>query len=473
MRLLAPLSLILLAACGGSVGDGGGPTDPSGPTVPPSPVRVSMDTGQVLRVVDAGAVLGGNLGIWVAPSTLAPPTDRYVRERGARLVRGPGGNLSNNYCWVTQRVSDNNHVVWDDWSWGLRVEQYLVFVSRVGGRPLYSLNPFDHTIDGQRHSAVEEARALVRYFVSRGQSGAYYEVGNENDGEWNRMLSPPEYVEAFVRLAEAVKDEDPSARMMGPVGSGESPSWRNGFLDGLAARGKVGLLDYFSFHYYGGWISGSNSAGIDLSTPQRIPGFVADIRRKLARVGAPDAGVALTEYNAAIWDDGTTRGQLSIEQALWLADTAGVLFRAVDAGNVWIDLSGDDPHALLSDQSSPPAPTANYWPMLLVGRTLGFGRRDPSVSVVETSVDLPASRATAYAALGSDGRLAILMVNKGEPLSASISLGGRGCSPVEGLRVDPETHAAGNGPAGHTATCASGTVTTDLPRLSAVGLVLN
>jgi len=470
MRPVAPiLFLALLTCCGGSGGDDGSPTDPTSPS---GPVRVSVDATQTLRIVDSGAVLGGNLGIWVAPSNLAPPTDRYVVERGARIVRGPGGNLSNNYCWVTQRVSDNDHVVWDDWSWGIRIDQYLGFVDRVGGRPLYSLNPFDHTIDGQFHSAAEEARALVRHFVSRGQAGAYYEVGNENDGSWNPMLSPPEYVDAFIALAEAVKAEDPSARMMGPVGSGESPSWRDGFLDGLAARGKVGLLDTFSFHYYGGWISGSNSAGINLSSPQLIPGFVAEIRRKLASVGAPDAGVALTEYNAAIWDDDTTRGQRSIEQALWLADTAGELFRVIDVGNVWMDLSGDDPHALLTDGSSPPARTSNYWPMLLVGRTLGLGRRDRSVSVLEATADLPTSRITAHAASGSDGRLGILLVNKGGPLAASIALTGRACSAVTGLRVDPDTHAAGSGLAGHPATCASGTVSTELPRLSAVGLTL-
>ena len=468
--LLLALLLALVIACGGSGGDGGGPANPTTPT---GAVRVSIDVGQILRIVDSGAVLGGNLGIWVAPQALAPPTDRYVIERGARIVRGPGGNLSNNYCWVTQRVSNNDHVVWDDWSWGLYVDHYLDFLHRVGGRALYSLNPFDHTIDGQRHSAVAEARALVRRMVSRGQAGAYYEVGNENDGSWNRMLTPEEYVEAFVTLAEAVKSEDASARMMGPVGAGEGAQWRDAFLNGLAARGKVGLLDYFSFHYYGGWISASNSTNVSLSNPQLIPGFVADIRSRLAAVGAPNAGVALTEYNAAIWDDNTTRGQRSLEQALWLVDTTGELFRVIDIGNVWMDLTGDDPHALLTDGSSPPARTVNYWPMLLVARTLGFGWRDPSVAVLQTSADLPTNRVTAYAASGSDGQLGILLVNKGDPLSASISLTGRGCSAVTGLRIDADTHAASTGPASHAATCSSGTLSVELPRLCAVGLVLD
>jgi hypothetical protein len=431
-----------------------------------------VDVNRVLRLADSGAVLGGNLGIWVTPASLAPPADAYIVERGARVVRGPGGNLSNNYCWVTQRVSDNDHVVWDDWSWGLRVDDYLAFLDRTGGRALYSLNPFDHTIDEASHSAVDEARGLVRRMVSWGQVGAWYEVGNENDGEWNRMLTPDEYVGAFIALAEAVKAEDPSARLMGPVGSGESAEWRDGFLDGLAARGRVALLDDFSFHYYGGWISASNTAGVDLTSPQRIPGIVAAIRDKLAAVGAPDAGVALTEYNAAIWDSNTTRGQRSIEQALWLADAAGELFRTVDVGNVWIDVSGDDPHGMLNDSSGMPTRTGNYWSMLVVGRSLGFGWRDPVVSVIDATADLPSSRATAYATSGSDGRLGILLVNKGDSLDATITLSGRECSASAGLRFDADIHAAGGGPAEHAATCSGGTVQVALPRLSVVGLVL-
>jgi hypothetical protein len=388
------------------------------------------------------------------------------------VLRGPGGNLSNNYCWVTQRVSDNDHVVWDDWSWGLRVEDYLDVLARIGGRALFSLNPFDHTIDGQLHFAADEARALVRLFLSRGQAGAYYEVGNENDGSWNRMLTPEEYVEAFIRLAEAVKSEDASARMMGPVGAGEGGEWRDGFLDGLAARGKIGLLDVFSFHYYGGWISNSNSNNVSLANPQLIPGFVADIRARLDQVGAPDAGVALTEYNAAIWDEGATRGQRSIEQALWLADVAGELFRVIDVGNVWMDLTGDDPHALLATTSTPPVRTPNYWPLYLVGRSLGLARRDPAVSVLAVSTDQPTDRLTAYATSGDDGALGILLVNKGDPLAATISLTGKSCSAISGLRFDAAAHGAGAGPAEVAATCSEGTISVDLTRLSVLGLRL-
>ncbi len=480
-RPTAPPFTSLVAGCSAlaavlfavGCGSGSSPAAPSStPTPPAAAVHGTVDATRVLRTVDSGRVLGGNLAVWVAPQALNGPTGSYLVERGARLLRFPGGNLSNSFCWVTMRASDKDLVRWDDWSWGTGVEAYLAFVGSVGGEAMYSLNPFDHVIDGRTHSALDEARQLVRLLVSRGHAGAFYEVGNENDGSWNPMLTPSQYVERFVTLGEAVKREDPSARLMGPVGSGTEAAWRDGFVDGLADRGRLSLLDYFSFHYYGGWISNSNSAGIDLAAPQRIPGYVQAIRDKLAARGAAGAGVALTEYNAAIWDTGATRGQYTIEQGLWLADTAAELFGCVDLGNVWIDLAGDDPHGMLNAQTTPPSRTKNYWPMYLVARTLGLGRREAAVEVLATTTELPTTRATVHAVRGSDGTLGVLLVNKGEALAAGLTLTGRPCSTPSALLLDANAYSAGTGPASHTASCTGGTLTVDLPRLSAVGVVL-
>jgi hypothetical protein len=465
----AVLACLLLSACGGG---GDSPTGPGTPSTSASKVRVAVDTSRVLRTVDSGRVLGGNLGAWVVPSKLNDPTGSYVIERGARLLRFPGGNLANSFCWETMRASDKDLQKWDDWSWGTGVEPYLAFLGSVGGEPLYSLNPFDHVIDGRSHRALDEARSLVRLFVSRGYAGAFYEVGNENDGSWNPMLSPPEYVDRFIAFAEMVKREDPSARMLGPVGSGTEAAWRDGFIDGLAAQGKLSLLDYFAFHYYGGWISNTNSAGIDLSGPQRIPGYVTAIRERLAARGGANVGVALTEWNAAIWDTGATRGQSTIEQGLWLADTAGTLFRSLDLANVWVDLTGDDPHGLLSDRATPPTRTKNYWPVYLAGRTLGLGRRDATVDVLDATLDVAATHATAYAVRGRDGALGILLVNKGDALSAEISLAGRSCSTPAALKLDSGLYDASSGPAPQAATCTGSTLALELPRLSVVGVVL-
>ena len=86
---------------------------------------------------------------------------------------------------------------------------------------------------------------------------------------------------------------------------------------------------------------------------------------------------------------------------------------------------------MLNGDVSPPLRTKNYWPLYVVSRTLGLGRRDPAVDVLSASGDQATSRATVYAVRGKDGALGILLVNKGEALAAEVSLSGRSCSTPE------------------------------------------
>ncbi len=370
----------------GSGADGAG--DPIS-TPPAETAHLTVDAAAARRTVDSGLVLGGNLGLWVRPDRLAPPTDRYIADRGAGLLRFPGGSMASRFCWRTMRVQQDSGG-WDLWSWGTTLEDYLAFLRTTRARPLYGLNPFDHTIDGAFHSAAEEAQALVAHMVASGFPGAHYEVGNEH--EWCcPVLTPAEYVDVFVRIGQAVRRADPTARLVGPVTSSPNAEWRDGFIDGLANRSQLGLLDTFSFHYYGAWLASWNSDGIDLSQPQLLSAEIAKIRAELDSAGAGHVGVAVTEYNAAIWD-GVTRGANSMEQALWLADAAGELFESADLANVWIDLSTEQPHALLFDATLPVTRSRNYWPFVLVAQTLGFGRRDPTVGVLRTTSDRPTTR---------------------------------------------------------------------------------
>jgi len=464
-RLLVALALpIGLAACGGEAAPLSPQATPTG-----QPFHATVDVRSAVRTVDSGEVLGGNLGLWVLPAHLASPVDSHIADRGARLFRYPGGQ-ADQLCWQTMRVKSSDTASWDFWSWATNVDDYVAFLRRVGGRPLVGLNFFDHTIDGQFHDGVAEARALVRHLVTAGFPGACYELGNELD--WNASVNVDLYTERFVAYAEAVKSVDPTARMAGPVTSSLVPSWRDGFIDGLAARGKIRLLDVFAFHYYGGWFASWNADTIDLAKPQVLGNDLEALRQKLAAAGAPAARIAVTEYNAGIWDK-VTRGQGSIQQALWLADACGELFDHADMATIWVELSAVTDHALLDDSVTPASRTTNYWPMLLAGQTLGFGRHDPAVSVLAVSGDLPTSRATIHAVRAGDGRLGILLVNKGEALSVEIALANRACSAATGRRIDEASTGANSAPVTMPVTCQAGALSLEMPRLSAVGVVLD
>ncbi|MDH7513690.1 MAG: hypothetical protein QHH14_12160 [Clostridiales bacterium] len=434
-------------------------------------VVVTVAWSPVMRQTEPGLVFGANLGAWVSHTKLGTATRDLIKALRPSVARFPGGNLSNNYCWVTQKVSGNDHLVWEDWSWGIDVGRYIAFLKDIGCVPMFSLNPFDHTIDGETHSAASEAAALARVFVANGFSGAYYEIGNENDGSWNPMLSINDYTDRFIILAGAVKAVDPAARSMGPVVSGYNTTWINGFLNRLAALGATDLLDWISYHHYGGWISNSNQNGIDLNDPQNYGNQLNAVRGALDSRGLSRVKIAVTEINAAIWDTGCTRDQFTIKQGLWLADALGVSLRGADAANVWIHLHpGADPHSLIDDGANPPRPTKNYWPVALTAQTLSGIDPASKVDVLAATPDVAASLLTSYAVRKADGSLGVLIVNKsGQALEVAVDLPTSPQS-VAGRRIGRAEYESLSGPAQVSVRLGSRRARLAVPATSIVGL---
>jgi hypothetical protein len=463
-RLVAPLFLSFAALALMACQQTGTPADDEPDTV------MTVDGNSVLRTVEPGLIFGANLGAWVSEAKLGTATQTLIEALRPSIARFPGGNLSNNYCWVEQKVSDNDHLVWDDWSWGTDIHEYIAFLKSVGCVPMFSLNPFDHTIDGEAHSAASEAEELARLFVDEGFAGAYYEVGNENDGSWNPMLSVNDYTDRFALLIRAVKTIDPTARSMGPVASGNI-TWINGFLDRLALLGATELLDWVSYHRYGGWISNSNSNGIDLDDPQVYADDLATIRAGLDSRGLGRVKIAVTELNAAIWDTGCTRGQFTIEQGLWLADALGVSLLKADGANVWIHLHpGSDPHSLIDSEATPPAITKNYWSVALPAQTLSSSDPAEPVEVLALTKDLGDSVMTGYVVRKADGGLGILIVNKsGRSWDVAVNLPAIPQG-VVGRRISSAEYDAASGPAQVSTTIDLRKVKFTVPAKSAVGL---
>jgi len=428
-------------------------------------------SGSSSRSIEPGLIFGANFGAWVLDTKLGASTRDLVKALRPSVARFPGGNISNDFCWVTQKVSGNDHLVWEDWSWGIDVHEYLAFLKTIGARPMFSLIPFDHTIDGQPHFAVTEADGLARLFVSQGFPGAFYEVGNENEGDWNPMLSLNDYTDRFVLLARAVKTVDPAAQMMGPVVSSYNMTWIAGFLDRLATLGATALLDWISYHHYGGWISNSNSNGIDLDDPQALAGELMNIRGALAARGLSRVKIAVNEMNAAIWDTGCTRDQFTIKQGLWLADALGASLEGADAANVWIHLHpGSDPHSLIDSEATPPVVTKNYGPVALAAQTLSATDPTAAIEVLGVLSDKPASVLTGYAVRKAGEGLGVLLINKSDrSLSVAVDLPFIP-SAVTGRKIGAAEYTAASLPVSWPVTVHSLRATVTVPATSIVGL---
>ncbi len=333
--------------------------------------NMTINVSNVMRTVTPGIIMGGNMGAWVGGGLLTGQVSNYFAETGPKIMRFPGGNIANSYCWQTDKLSNTSTHNWDDWSWGTSISQYVNFIKEIGCAPLYSVNPFSHTINGTNHNYTNEAIELVKFMATNGLPGGYYEVGNENDGSWNPMLSIPDYVSNFIELAAAMKSQDPSIKMMGPVVSGYNTAWIDGFISQLNSKGKLNLLDYFDYHYYGGYIANDNTNMIDLNNPQNLAAQIQYIRNKLNSYGGASVKIAVTEYNASIWS-GTTRDQFTIENALWLVQFICEIFKYTDLADIWITMhTAGDPHTMIEDTSS--TRTKNYWMSYFVNKIFTGG----------------------------------------------------------------------------------------------------
>lgn len=383
--------------------------------------QLAIDGNGYLREdeVDPGLILGGNTGAWSGKLTY-PESGELMKGLGHGILRFPGGDAANDYCWVYELEEGED--------WKVKIDEYVAFLKDNDMEPLFGVNIFDHGVNGVWHNALEEAVALVKYMEENGLGGGYYELGNENDGPWNahdgQQLTIEEYLEKYIPIARAMKEADPTIKLLGPAVSGydnqkQHKPYIEGFIEGM--RGHGDLVDYFSYHYYGEtWIDQSNNNRINLTRPQELAGQAGDIRSRLAAAGLSHVKLAITEYNAAVWGESDV-DKCVIEQGLWLADFIGEAFCHLDLATVWISLTPaydpvrrpkGDPHALIDEGADPPCPTQNYWPCALAFKALANEDRDKPVRVLQVNSPASTNQMTVYATKAVDNSWAgVMLIN--------------------------------------------------------------
>ena len=367
--------------------------------------------------VHPGFILGGNVGSWSA-NLINPKSGELMKGLGHGIIRFPGGDAANDYCWIYELEEGED--------WRINIDEYIAFLKENEMKPLFGVNIFDHERSDVQHNALEEAVALVEYMKEQGLGGGYYEIGNENDGAWNahdgQQLTIDKYLEKYFLFAEAMKEADPEIKLLGPAVSGYDADYHKPYISGFIEEmsGKGELVDYFSYHYYGDtWINHNQHHGIDLNKPQLLAGQVQDIRSRLAAAGLSHVKLGITEYNAAVWGDGDV-DKCVIKQGLWLADFIGEAFSHLDLATVWISLTpaynpvtkpDGDPHALIDESAVCPA--KNYWPCALAFKVLANADRNNPLHVLQVDSPAPTSQMTVYATKAADDSWAgVMLINK-------------------------------------------------------------
>jgi len=179
---------------------------------------------------------------------------------------------------IGTRSGDFARTDWTNIKWNF--ESFIDYVKNMpNGRAVIDVNLGLGT--------PEEAAAWVRYAnKTKGYNIHDWQIGNENDGDWEEAgpLSARQYTAKFLAFARAMKAVDPTIHIHGPLHSGDEvnlrgdgtysgKSWLNTFLKlvGEAERhDKKTYLDAVDFHTYPYWAKENLNAHAMLGASSRL-----------------------------------------------------------------------------------------------------------------------------------------------------------------------------------------------------------
>jgi alpha-N-arabinofuranosidase len=396
-----------------------------------SRILLTVDAGTPLRQLD-GRHLGINTAAWDyqlgAPGTL----DR-VRASGAKFFRFPGGSTSNAYHWEQNRIGSSKT--------GSDTTQFMKMVQAAGGQAIITVNYSTGT--------PAEAAAWVRFAnVQNKYNIRYWEIGNENYGNWEPGSHDPlVYARRFGEFVAAMKAVDPTIKI-GMVGTysrntqADEPGyggWSPKVLKALTVR-----PDFYVVHYYPQtrWSGTPHEDDANLLQYPKDWQTITQIVRGMLNeyLGDAAAGVEIlaTENNSVSGNPG--KQSVSFVNALYLADSLGQVLNTEVAAYMWWDLHnaqepnnnnspvlyghreyGDFGMLAAADHPSmaPNTPYPMYYALQLLGGLAGDGSR--LVASATNQELLPV-----YSALQPDGSLAVLVLNKHSqrPAGATVNIAG-------------------------------------------------
>jgi hypothetical protein len=323
-------------------------------TPPPAQVNVGLDVGQVVRGVD-GRWFGVNTAIYDGNLDNSQSVSLF-KEMGARLLRFPGGSMSDAFHWRS------NYVVGASWQgWPTRFTNFARVATNVGAEAMITVNYGTGT--------PAEAVDWVRYSNITNRYGfKYWEIGNEVYGSWetDSNVNPHDPYTYAVRCKDFIqqmKAADSTVKIGLVVCPGES-SYSNAYTvahpatnsrTGAVSYGWTPILlatlkqlgvtpDFVSHHVYAEFTDSSTLPNCPLSDAlllQSTRGWAsdaADLRQQISDYfGASGANIELlcTENNA---DSGAQGKQsVSLVNGIYLADSLGQLMQTEFDGFVWWD----------------------------------------------------------------------------------------------------------------------------------------
>ncbi len=299
------------------------PTATSFPTSTPIPTPVP-DVLYVDPSISIGPisplVYGSNYGPWLVVSFDMLP-DAY--DLGLKILRFPGGE------W-----GDQNDVR------SLQIDQFVDFANKAGATVLFSVR----LLGGNPAQAAE----LVRYTnIERKYNIHYWNIGNEPTLYSGALKSKGETYEVdrfnkeWRTFAEAMKDVDPTIKLVGPEINQFSYSTSPGATTNFGERDETwlkeflkangDLVDVVSFHRYpfpASRTSGPPSIDDLRRNTQEWDKIIIHARELIHEYAGRDIPIAVTEFNSSY--DKSVGGEATPDShfnAIWMADVLGRMIK--------------------------------------------------------------------------------------------------------------------------------------------------
>jgi alpha-N-arabinofuranosidase len=366
------------------------------PVPAPALSHLSLNATQAVRSVDA-RWFAVNTAIWDSNFD-TPSTISLLRELGTRMLRGPGGSLSDEYHWSTDTNLTNT------WRWPTSFANFVHVATNVGAQALITVN-YGTGSTNEAAAWVAYANGSATNTLSLGvdQFGTnwrtvgywaslraaaplgnddgknflrlsrtaplgfrYWEIGNECHGTWETDSNtvphdPYTYASRARDYVHLMKAVDATVKIGVVVTPGESSSSNNAnhFVINprtgstnygwtpvmLATLKSLGTMPDFAIHHrYPEYTDSNNPVGADsdaflLQCSTQWALDAADLRQQLNDYcGVAGANVELlcTENNSDAGAQG--RQSTSLVNGLYYADSLGQIMQTEFNAFVWWDL---------------------------------------------------------------------------------------------------------------------------------------
>jgi len=408
---------------------------------PPSVVNVQVDPRRPLRRVDP-RLFGVNAAVWDA-AFHSPNTTALLKELGNKVLRFPGGSLSDVYHWATN-TSDG-----ETFEWATSFDEFAQIAVATRATVVITANYGTGT--------PQEAAEWVRYSNKiKKYQFKYWEIGNENYGTWeadknDRPHDPFTYANRFRDYYLQMKAVDPTIKIGAVIQRGEDSEviytdhpatnprtgevhngWTPVMLTTLRSLGIT--PDFVVYHRYEQGPGGESDLFL-LNSAASWANDAANIRQMVDDyLGSNGSRVELicTENNSVYSNPG--KQTTSLVNGLFYADSIGSLLQTEFKAMVWWDLrngreAGNNNSASLYGwrrygdygivNEADPAGPADRYPTFYVYKLLGqFARGGESVLPAQSDY----TSLGVYAVRGSGGTVKLLLINKHPSATLNVSV---------------------------------------------------